>query len=166
MKRYKCKECGYIHIGNQPPATCPVCAYDDVFYEISPLVEQSSEYYEMIDVDDPSFIRLLRNQFELSSQLASVAMAMSMQAVHEGKINESVKFKEISYEILKQSAIYSMFLGEFLEFNTESNIKEIESKINKLIKNNEKLTLFLNEENLEEISELVEKNNKLLINHF
>ncbi|MBC2576794.1 rubredoxin-like domain-containing protein [Peptostreptococcus canis] len=166
MKRYKCKECGYIHIGDQPPITCPVCAYDDIFYEISSLVEQSSEYYEMLDVDNPSFIKLLRSQFELCSQLASVAMAMSMQATHEGKANESAKFKEISYEMLKQSAIYSMFLGEFLEFNTESNIKEIENKIKKLVKNNEKFILFLNEESLDEISVLIERNNKLLINCF
>ena len=25
VKRWKCKVCGYIHEGNEPPDVCPVC---------------------------------------------------------------------------------------------------------------------------------------------
>lgn len=35
MKRFKCKECGYIHIGDEAPGVCPVCGYDkSVFVEM------------------------------------------------------------------------------------------------------------------------------------
>jgi len=27
-KRWKCTVCGYIHVGNEPPATCPICGAD------------------------------------------------------------------------------------------------------------------------------------------
>jgi rubrerythrin len=25
MKKWKCGVCGYIHQGDEPPATCPIC---------------------------------------------------------------------------------------------------------------------------------------------
>lgn len=29
-----CRECGYVHFGNQPPKTCPSCGHDRSFYQI------------------------------------------------------------------------------------------------------------------------------------
>ena len=25
MKKWKCKVCGYIHVGDEPPKSCPIC---------------------------------------------------------------------------------------------------------------------------------------------
>jgi hypothetical protein len=36
MKKWKCKVCGYIHIGDEPPAKCPVCgAPRSAFIDVS-----------------------------------------------------------------------------------------------------------------------------------
>lgn len=35
-KKWKCVECGYIHEGEYPPDTCPVCyAPSDAFVEVA-----------------------------------------------------------------------------------------------------------------------------------
>ena len=31
--KWKCRECGYIHEGNQPPAKCPLCGHDRSYYK-------------------------------------------------------------------------------------------------------------------------------------
>ena len=31
---WMCKECGYIHIGNEPPEKCPSCDHEKSFYQI------------------------------------------------------------------------------------------------------------------------------------
>ncbi|MTI81727.1 MAG: rubrerythrin family protein [Firmicutes bacterium] len=36
--KWKCRECGYIHEGNEPPEKCPLCKHPKEYYE--PLVEE------------------------------------------------------------------------------------------------------------------------------
>lgn len=31
--KWKCSECGYIHVGTEPPAKCPACSHPREFYE-------------------------------------------------------------------------------------------------------------------------------------
>lgn len=31
--KWQCRECGYIHEGNEPPAICPLCGHDKTFYK-------------------------------------------------------------------------------------------------------------------------------------
>jgi ferredoxin hydrogenase len=33
VKRWKCSVCGYIHEGNNPPDTCPVCSAPKTAFE-------------------------------------------------------------------------------------------------------------------------------------
>ncbi len=41
MKKWKCRVCGYIHAGNEPPAKCPVCNADaSEFFEVGPEGEE------------------------------------------------------------------------------------------------------------------------------
>ncbi len=43
-KKWKCKVCGYIHIGNTPPANCPVCnAAAEMFEEVLLAKEEDNE---------------------------------------------------------------------------------------------------------------------------
>ena len=32
--KWKCRNCGYIHEGNEPPDECPACAHPKAYYEI------------------------------------------------------------------------------------------------------------------------------------
>ncbi|MFZ5942606.1 MAG: rubrerythrin family protein [Bacillota bacterium] len=36
--KWKCRECGYIADGNEPPAKCPLCGHDKSYYE--PFMEE------------------------------------------------------------------------------------------------------------------------------
>lgn len=33
-QRWKCRECGYVHEGDEPPKVCPCCKHARAFYEI------------------------------------------------------------------------------------------------------------------------------------
>ena len=39
MKAYVCKVCGYVHIGDEPPAKCPQCGVGPEMFE-----EKKEEY--------------------------------------------------------------------------------------------------------------------------
>jgi rubrerythrin len=35
MKKWKCVVCGYIHQGDEPPSTCPICgAFKEKFVQV------------------------------------------------------------------------------------------------------------------------------------
>ena len=37
--RWKCRNCGYIFIGKEPPAECPACGHSRAFYEMAEVLE-------------------------------------------------------------------------------------------------------------------------------
>jgi rubredoxin len=39
MKKWRCTVCGYIHVGDEPPETCPVCGADKSKFEL--IVEEA-----------------------------------------------------------------------------------------------------------------------------
>ncbi len=43
MKKWKCSVCGYIHTGDEPPETCPVCGADKSKFVLIESEEASSE---------------------------------------------------------------------------------------------------------------------------
>jgi hypothetical protein len=46
MKKWKCQACGYIHTGEEPPETCPVCGADR-----SQFVELSAEEVKRLEAE-------------------------------------------------------------------------------------------------------------------
>ncbi|MBU1007260.1 MAG: rubrerythrin family protein, partial [Candidatus Omnitrophica bacterium] len=32
--KWKCRNCGYVHEGNEAPDTCPACAHPQAYYEV------------------------------------------------------------------------------------------------------------------------------------
>lgn len=134
MKRYRCKECGYIHIGDSAPSVCPVCAYDSSVFE---LMEDSAEYrqieyYEMIQSLDTTLIKNLRNLFDLCSEQASISNAMSKQALKEGREDLYKDFRKKSKDLLEFSSYLAMILGEFLELSSEDNLDLLNDKLKKI----------------------------------
>jgi len=44
MKKWQCTVCGYIHTGDEPPETCPICGADkSQFIEITEVKEETKE---------------------------------------------------------------------------------------------------------------------------
>lgn len=51
-KKWKCTVCGYIHTGDEPPETCPVCGADkSKFIEVVETEEQKAESIRNLEVD-------------------------------------------------------------------------------------------------------------------
>lgn len=163
MKKFKCRECGYIHIGDEAPMVCPVCAYEsDVFFEMKNdnLVDDNN-FFEMIEITESSTLKIIRNLFDSYSELSIISLAMAIQAKHESKLDYIEKFENLSRELSNQAAVYVMFLGEFLEFNTESNAVDLKKKIAKLMSKNNELNGILPDD-YNDYKEKILKNNKAL----
>lgn len=167
MKRYKCKECGYIHIGDSAPSVCPVCGYDSSVFE---LMEDSSEnekieFYEMIDSLDDTSIRTLRQLFDLCSEQASVSNAMSKQALKEGRKDLHKSFSKKSKELLEFSSFVAMMLGEFLELSSDDNLDVLNDKLKKIDTKTDLLIDSLkSDDDYKVYVELMEKYKKLINN--
>ncbi len=76
MKKWKCKVCGYIHTGDEPPEKCPLCnAPKEMFEEIieaandaepaSESVEEVKTENKVAEADNVSFIANLVMKFHL-----------------------------------------------------------------------------------------------------
>jgi len=37
MTVWRCRNCGYIHVGAEAPAACPACAHPQAYFEVAPL---------------------------------------------------------------------------------------------------------------------------------
>ena|SRR3712207_525324 len=157
MKRYKCKECGYIHIGEEAPSVCPVCGFDsEVFHEMEDVdKDKVYKYYDMIESKNDQVLNLLRKNIEEMKDLSGLAFAMYIQAEDKEKSDRAEYLKEVSFELLHGAAINTMFLGEDLEFTTEDNIILLKKKLDKLKSNSHELIELMKDDYLETEAEII-----------
>lgn len=157
MRRYKCEECGYIHIGNEVPDVCPVCGYDSTVFFLMDDGEENSEneYFDMVDDPNPDLLKKMRKQLDSISQLVGVTWAMYNQALKENDKELAEEFKTVSNNLRRQASTYAMFLGEFLEFNSESNMDELKIQLEKLNSKNEDVIKLLIEDGNEDQAEIL-----------
>lgn len=161
MKRFKCKECGYIHIGDEAPDVCPVCGYDkSVFVEMDQVEEGENIAYAMIEELDVTSIKILRQLIDDTSRMAAVASAMAKRALMENNLDLEKYFNALALELLDQASIYMIYSGEFLEVTSSANRPELEKKLqNEMIKI-DKFIEAISGMDLEEVVDVLEANKK------
>lgn len=161
MKRFKCKECGYIHIGDEAPGVCPVCGYDkSVFVEMDQVEEGTNIAYAMIEELDVTSIKILRQLIDDTSRMAAVASAMAKRALMENNLDLEKYFNALALELLDQASIYMIYSGEFLEVTSSANRPELEKKLqNEMIKI-DKFIEAISDMDLEEVVDVLEANKK------
>ena len=161
MKRFKCKECGYIHIGDKAPDVCPVCGYDkSVFVEMDQVEEGENIAYAMIEELDVTSIKILRQLIDDTSRMAAVASAMAKRALMENNLDLEKYFNALALELLDQASIYMIYSGEFLEVTSSANRPELEKKLqNEMIKI-DKFIEAISDMDLEEVVDVLEANKK------
>ena len=161
MKRFKCKECGYIHIGDEAPGICPVCGYDkSVFVEMDQVEEGANIAYAMIEELDVTSIKILRQLIDDTSRMAAVASAMAKSALMENDLGLEKYFNALALELLDQASIYMIYSGEFLEVRSSANRPELEKKLqNEMIKI-DKFIEAISDMDLEEVVDVLEANKK------
>ena len=161
MKRFKCKECGYIHIGDEAPDVCPVCGYDkSIFVKMDQVEEGENIAYAMIEELDITSIKILRQLIDDTSRMAAVASAMAKRALMENNLDLEKYFNALALELLDQASIYMIYSGEFLEVTSSANRPELEKKLqNEMIKI-DKFIEAISDMDLEEVVDVLEANKK------
>lgn len=161
MKRFKCKECGYIHIGDEAPDVCPVCGYDkSIFVKMDQVEEGENIAYAMIEELDVTSIKILRQLIDDTSEMAAVASAMAKRALMENNLDLEKYFNALALELLDQASIYMIYSGEFLEVTSSANRPELEKKLqNEMIKI-DKFIEAISDMDLEEVVDVLEANKK------
>nr|WP_314279012.1 hypothetical protein [uncultured Peptostreptococcus sp.] len=163
MKRFKCKECGYIHIGEEAPDVCPVCAYDkSVFVEMDQIDSINQISYTMLDELDDTSIKILRQLIENTSKLAAVSSAMAKSARMENNLELEKYFKNLSIELLEQASIYMIYSGEFLDFSSNANKLDLEKKLKNEISRLDKFIDSIANLDIGEVLGVLEGNKKKL----
>lgn len=126
MKKFICTVCGYVHEGNEPPATCPQCkvpAEKFKLQEAGKLAWASEHVLGVAAGADPEILKGLRANFEGECTEVGMYLAMSRQAEREGYPEIADAFKRYAFEEADHAARFAELLGEVLTNSTEKNLQ-------------------------------------------
>lgn len=138
MKVWKCKVCGYIHMGEEPPEICPLCkAKKSAFvYEGESAATQSpnsTKTEKIVFADehkvgiakgiDPEIVQGLRENFNGECCEVGMYIAMSRQADREGYPEVAEAYKRIAFEEAEHAARFAELLGEVVHADTRLNLQ-------------------------------------------
>lgn len=126
MKKFICTVCGYVHEGNEPPATCPQCkvpAEKFKLQEEGKLAWASEHVLGVAAGSDPEILEGLRANFEGECTEVGMYLAMSRQAEREGYPEIADAFKRYAFEEADHAARFAELLGEVLTNSTEKNLQ-------------------------------------------
>lgn len=125
MKKWVCLICGYVHQGDQPPATCPTCkAPASKFKEQGADGAYAAIHEVGIAKDAPEDIKkdLLAN-FNGECSEVGMYLAMSRTADREGYPEIAEAFKRYAFEEAEHASKFAELLGDVLTTSTKKNLE-------------------------------------------
>ncbi len=137
MKKYVCLVCGYVHNGDEAPASCPICAAPaDKFKEVAaaPVAENDNAVgttaYKWADEHrvgiaqgvDPEVVEMLRANFSGECSEVGMYLAMSRVAHREGYPEIGLYWEKAAYEEAEHAAKFAELLGEVVTDSTKKNL--------------------------------------------
>ncbi len=128
MKKFTCTMCGYIHVGENPPARCPQCgATQDRFNEMasdSSEMEWADQHVVGVAQGcDEEIMEGLKNNFMGECTEVGMYLAMSRMADREGYPEVAEAYKRIAWEEAEHASKFAELIGEVVEENTEANLR-------------------------------------------
>jgi len=127
MKKFVCKVCGYVHIGDNPPEKCPQCGVGpDQFMEKKedePLTWADEHKIGIAQGLDPEVVQGLRDNFVGECTEVGMYLAMSRQADREGYPEVAEAYKRIAFEEAEHAAKFAELLGEVVFPDTKKNLQ-------------------------------------------
>lgn len=126
MKKFRCTVCGYIHIGDEPPAFCPQCkAPASKFVEIiENAMSWAAEHVVGVAKGvDAGVIEDLRANFNGECAEVGMYLAMSRAADREGYPEIAEAYKRIAFEEAEHAAKFAELLGECVTDSTKKNLE-------------------------------------------
>jgi uncharacterized membrane protein len=116
MRRWKCSVCGYIHTGDEPPETCPVCGADrSKFFEINEAGEPiSSTLTPKQETPVPSQPKTVSQEDRFADAIYSLHIHPISVHIPNGLLPITVFFTFLSFiflsETLNITAHYNMMV--------------------------------------------------------
>jgi rubrerythrin len=125
MKTYICPICGYVHVGEEPPAKCPQCGCAGSKFNLKPEGERAWADQHRVGVAkdvDPEVLQGLRENFAGECSEVGMYLAMSRQADREGYPEVAEAYKRIAFEEADHAARFAEMLGEVVQADTKKNL--------------------------------------------
>ncbi|HEX9062388.1 MAG TPA: NADH peroxidase [Clostridia bacterium] len=126
MKKFVCSVCGYVHIGDEPPANCPQCkAPAEKFSEKKEGVLAWADEHKIGVAQgvDQEILDGLRANFTGECTEIGMYLAMSRQADREGYPEIAEAYKRIAFEEAEHAAKFAELLGEVVYADTKKNLQ-------------------------------------------
>ena len=124
MKKFVCTVCGYIHEGDAPPESCPICKVGpDKFEEMKGEMKWADEHRIGVAKDvDKEIVEGLRANFIGECTEVGMYLAMGRQADREGYPEVAEAYTRIAYEEANHAARFAELLGEVVYTSTKENL--------------------------------------------
>ena len=126
MKKFRCPICGYIHEGDTPPESCPICkAPGSKFVVLEETKTWAAEHIVGIAKDvDPRIVEGLRSNFTGECSEVGMYLAMARVAHREGYPEIGLYWEKAAYEEADHAARFAELLGEVLSDSTKVNLEK------------------------------------------
>ena len=125
MKKFVCLICGYIHEGDAPPASCPLCkATADKFKEQDSGMTWAAEHTVGVAKGTPEeILDGLRMNFNGECTEVGMYLAMARVAHREGYPEIGLYWEKAAWEEAEHAAKFAELLGEVISVSTKENLK-------------------------------------------
>jgi rubrerythrin len=125
MKKWVCPVCGYVYVGDKPPAECPQCKCPgSKFKEQADTSSFAAEHVVGVAKNVESDIKEgLQASFTGECSEVGMYLAMSRVATREGYPEIAQAFKQYAFEEADHASKFAELLGEVITDSTKKNLE-------------------------------------------
>lgn len=125
MKKWVCSVCGYVHEGDTPPESCPVCKVPASKFEEQKgeMVWAAEHVVGVAQGVSEDIISDLRANFEGECSEVGMYLAMARVAHREGYPEVGLYYEKAAYEEAEHAAKFAELLGECVTNSTKKNLE-------------------------------------------
>ncbi len=125
--KYRCKVCGYVYEGEEPPVECPQCHVGadkfEVIDETEPVNFVTEHEIGVAKGCDAEMIADLNAHFTGECTEVGMYLAMSRQADREGYPEVADAFRRYAFEEAEHAAKFAELLGDCV-WDTKTNLEK------------------------------------------
>ena len=123
--KYVCTVCGYVHEGDNPPESCPVCTAPAEKFKAQ-AGERTWAAEHVVGVAqgvDAEILQGLRENFTGECTEVGMYLAMARVAHREGYPEIGLYWEKAAYEEAEHAAKFAELLGEVVTDSTKKNLE-------------------------------------------
>ena len=123
--KYVCTVCGYVHEGDNPPESCPVCKAPAEKFKAQ-AGERTWAAEHVVGVAqgvDAEILQGLRENFTGECTEVGMYLAMARVAHREGYPEIGLYWEQAAYEEAEHAAKFAELLGEVITDSTKKNLE-------------------------------------------